>query len=195
MLLHEEENISTVVEQGTFYVPATETTIDEKAPLVRGIWKIVPGMILALIMPSVISGLSLIPFLAWFLLLAGLLPTMQGHKAFQVSTLLAAVGLVLSAWGYICGNILQSDPLPGILSKALVYGAMAVNLCIVCCYFLGLKDICKAASADAGIALVAFLALTLLGLLGGGTALLIAKICAALVCATTLVVSATKVTQ
>ena len=193
MLLHEEETVSTVVEQGSFYIPATQTDIYEDKPIVRAVWKIVPGMILAFILPFVITKLSLIPFLAWLLLLAGSLPVMQSHKAFQVKVLLVVAGLLLSAWGYICGNILQSNPLPNVLTKILAYGAMAVNLCIVACYYWGIKDICKGAAAAAGIALVAFLALTLLGLLGGGTALLIAKICAALVCSATLVMTAIKV--
>lgn len=190
MLFHEEETVSSVIEQGTFYTPATQTEIDENAPLFRAIWKIVPGILLATVLPYVLPQLSLIPFLAGLFLLAGLLPMMQEHKSFQLGALLAGIGLVLSAWGYICGNILQSDPLPGILSKALSYGAIAVNLCLFGCLYVGIRQVYAPGAMLTGLSSLAFLVLTLLGLLGGGTVLLIGKICAALVCTAALVITA-----
>ncbi len=193
MLFPEEESVSNVVEKGTFYTPTAETEFDEKPLLQKTILKIVTGILLALVLPRLMPQLTLTHFLASIILLMGLYPLMTEDKAFKICFALSMIQLLWSVWSYLCANIIQDIPLPKTIASILPYIVLVVDLGIISSFWLGMKQLHPATASFTLIACIACAVFMVLCIPASGTILLIAKICAAVICCAALVITAVKV--
>ena len=187
MFIPEEETVSSALEQGTFYTPASQSEFSETPLIFKATLLIAISAALSIVLPALLPNLTLTQALASILLTFGFLMLTGEGLWPKIGVGLSVLYVVYGCYRYVMMNIIPHTQLPGTFVYWILLAAAATRVGIFLCIWMSVKQLRQASGKFALISLFSYCGLLILTIPTQTQFLSVAQICAGLVCVASLV--------